>query len=156
MQLLGVMQHSAGPVSSLSLEFHGKQRYKHCNWCPSTYLHVTWILWVPETWNLNLYVGIPLNVLLSPHGLSMVQQFPRLPKICKSQHLYRMHPSGPDISSPRLLKKDETRPNSFDIMIAREFLHSIGAENDFFTIFKYSRAINKVVEWMQVKSCILS
>ena len=70
-----------------------------------------------------------------------------------------MHPSGLDISSPRHLKKDiidETRPNSPDIMVARGFLQSIGAENDFFTIFKYGWAINKVVKWMQVKFCILS
>ena len=62
-----------------------------------------------------------------------------------------------DISSPRRFKEeifDKTCPNSSDIEVAREFLVSIGAHYEF-AVFRYSRSIDNVVNWMQVKSCIL-
>jgi hypothetical protein len=68
-----------------------------------------------------------------------------------------MLPSRFDISSHRCLKKDiidKTCPNSSDIKVAREFSLSIGAQHDFSIIF-CSRRIDKVVNWMRVKSCIL-
>ena len=68
-----------------------------------------------------------------------------------------MHPSGLDIPSPRLPSKDvidETCPNSSDIEIARNFLFSIGAQH-YSTLSDYRRGLENVVDWMQVKSCIL-
>ena len=68
-----------------------------------------------------------------------------------------MHLSGLDISSPRRLSKDiidKTCPSSSDIGIAREFLLSIDAEH-FFELSDCRRGVENVVNWMQVKSCIL-
>jgi hypothetical protein len=68
-----------------------------------------------------------------------------------------MHPSGLDISLPRRPKKDiidKICPNLSDIEVAREFLLSTGADNQFL-ISDYTVRIEKVVKWMQVKFCIL-
>ena len=68
-----------------------------------------------------------------------------------------MHPSGLDIPSPRLPSKDvidETCPDSSDIRIAREFLISIGAQY-YVMLPEFREGLENVVDWMQVKSCIL-
>ena len=68
-----------------------------------------------------------------------------------------MHPSGVDISSPRRRKKDiidKICPNSSDIEVARNFLLSIGAQDDF-RKYDYRRGMERVVNWMQVMSGIL-
>ena len=68
-----------------------------------------------------------------------------------------MHPSGFDIFSPRHPSKDiidKTCPNSSDIGTAWEFLRSINAQH-YFILSDYRRELEKVVDWMQVKSCIL-
>jgi hypothetical protein len=65
--------------------------------------------------------------------------------------------SGPDISSPSRPTKDiidKTSPNPSEIEVAREFLFLLGALNDFIKS-GYSRRLQKVVNWMQVNSCIL-
>ena len=65
-----------------------------------------------------------------------------------------MHPSVLDISSPRHPTKDiidKTSPSPSDINVAREFL---GGQDDF-KMSGYSRRLEKVVNWMQVNSCIL-
>jgi hypothetical protein len=59
--------------------------------------------------------------------------------------------------SPRRPKKDiidKTCPNPSDIEVAREFLCLSGAQNDFIKS-SYSRRLKKVVNWIQVNSCML-
>ena len=68
-----------------------------------------------------------------------------------------MHPSGLDIFSPRRPSKDvifKICPNSSDIRIAREFLISIGAHH-YVMLPDFCEGLENVVDWMQVKSCIL-
>jgi hypothetical protein len=63
-----------------------------------------------------------------------------------------MCPSGLDISSHRRPKKDiidKICPNSSDIEVARDFLYSIGAYQDFF-MNGFSTSVEIVVKWMQV------
>ena len=65
--------------------------------------------------------------------------------------------SGLDIPSPSRSTKDiidKTCPDPSEIKVAREFLFSFGAQNDF-TQSGYSRRLQKVVNWMQVNSYIL-
>ena len=69
-----------------------------------------------------------------------------------------MQPSRLHISSPRRPIKDiidKTCPNPSDIEIAREFLLLLGAQNDFIKS-GYSRRLKKIVNWMEVNSCILA
>ena len=68
-----------------------------------------------------------------------------------------MHPSGVDIPSSRRPTKDiidKTCPNPSEIEVVREYLLSLGAQNDFI-MSSYGRRLEKVVNWMQVNSCIL-
>ena len=66
-----------------------------------------------------------------------------------------MQPPGLDISSPRRPIKDivdKTCPNPSDIEVARHYLLLSGAHNDF-TKSGYCERLEKVLDWMQVKSC---
>ena len=65
--------------------------------------------------------------------------------------------SGLDISLHSRPTKDiidKACPNPSDIEVAREFLFLLGALNDF-KKSGYCRRLQKVVNWMQVNSCIL-
>ena len=76
-----------------------------------------------------------------------------------------MHLSGLDISSPRRLSNaiiDKACPSSSDIGIAREFLLSIDAQHYEVSdlhrgveLSDYHQGVENVIDWMQVKCCIL-
>ena len=75
---------------------------------------------------------------------------------CESRQIYRMHPSGPAISSLRRPEKDiidKGCPGPSD-KITRDFVFPSEAL-DIFPVSPYCSMLESVLNWMKVKSCIL-